>query len=86
MSSHQLKLYIGPDDCEMSDEEFDFETRLQQPVVATKSLSLCELLPMLSQAILTAPAWLEDFEEDEVTISADLHDVLQAYCSFRTTA
>ena len=49
----------------------------------TVSLSLGEVLPLLADAVASNRTWLTDFEDDSVTISADLYDVLQAYRHFR---
>ena len=46
-------------------------------------VTLGEILPILADAISSDRTWLSDFAEDEITISSDLHDVLQAYRHFR---
>ena len=49
----------------------------------TVKVTLGEILPILADAISSDRTWLSDFAEDEITISSDLHDVLQAYRHFR---
>jgi hypothetical protein len=46
-------------------------------------VTLGEILPILADAVSSDRTWLSDFAEDEITISSDLHDVLQAYRHFR---
>ena len=46
-------------------------------------VALGDILPLLADAVASNRTWLTDFAADEVTISSDLHDVLQAYRHFR---
>ena len=46
-------------------------------------VTLGEILPLLADAVASNRTWLSDFADDEITISSDLHDVLQAYRHFR---
>ena len=45
----------------------------------TVTVSLGEILPLLADAVQSDRTWLHDFDDDDVTISADLHEVLLAY-------
>lgn len=45
----------------------------------TVTVSLGDILPLLADAVQSDRTWLRDFEDDEVTISSDLHEVLLAY-------
>jgi len=47
------------------------------------SVSLGEILPLLTDAIRSERTWLRDFSEDEVNISLDLYEVLLAYQYYR---
>jgi len=47
---------------------------------------LGEIFPLLMDAVRNQRTWLRDFEEEEITISTDLHDVLLAYQHFRPSA
>jgi hypothetical protein len=49
----------------------------------TVRTTLGDILPLLADAVASNRTWLTDFEADEITISSDLHDVLQAYRHFR---
>jgi hypothetical protein len=79
MAIRQLRVYSGPD--------------VERPGVvgfvdapargATVRVTLGEVLPLLADAVASDRTWLRDFADDAVEISADLHDVLQAYRHFR---
>jgi hypothetical protein len=76
MALRKLRVYTGPD--------ADVTTALQaaqQP--NSVRVTLGEILPLLADAVASNRTWLADFEADEMTISSDLHDVLQAYRHFR---
>ena len=42
------------------------------------------MLPLLADAVASQRTWLSDFEDDDITISADLYEVLLAYQYFRS--
>lgn len=71
MTSTRLKIYRGP------------ETETDQDTAATVTVSVDEVLPLLADAIEKQRTWLRDFEDDEITLSADLYEVLLAYQYFR---
>jgi hypothetical protein len=77
MAIRQLRVYTGP--------EFDTATLgvVGPPTADTVRVRLGEVLPLLADAVASRRTWLDDFSDDEVEISADLHDVLQAYRHFR---
>jgi hypothetical protein len=47
------------------------------------TVSVGEVLPLLADAMSSQRTWLQDFENDDITISADLYEVLLAYKYFR---
>lgn len=47
------------------------------------TVNVGEVLPLLADAIASRRTWLRDFEQDEITISADLYEVLLAYQYYR---
>jgi hypothetical protein len=47
------------------------------------TVSVGEVLPLLADALASRRTWLRDFEDDEITITADLYEVLLAYRHFR---
>ena len=50
------------------------------------AIRLGDLLPLVSAAQRRHFTWLQDFLEDEVAISTDLHDVLMAFRTYRPSA
>jgi hypothetical protein len=77
MSNSHLKLYSGPADT-------------QAPAVSKSesgqncvTLNAGDILPLLADAVNSRRTWLSDFEDDEITISTDLYEVLLAYQYFR---
>jgi hypothetical protein len=73
MARNRLRVYYGPE------EELESP---QQPA-NTVSVQLGEVLPLLADAMRQGRAWVDDFCDDEVTISSDLYEVLLAYQHFR---
>ena len=75
MARNRLRVYYGPE--EVLTEE--------QPSAARQMVTVpvSEVLPLLLEASRTKRAWLRDFEDDEMTISSDLYEVLLAYQHFR---
>ena len=47
------------------------------------TVPLVEILPLLADAVRSERTWLRDFEDDEVTISMDLYEVILAYQHYR---
>jgi hypothetical protein len=64
----QLRLYHAPLDSD-SDEAQDPSVRIR----------LSDLLPLLAVAKKNNYLWLQDFLNDEVTVTSDLYDVLRAF-------
>ena len=79
MAIRQLRVYNGPE-IERSGVVGFAPTAVRE---ATVRVSLGEILPILADALAGNRTWLKDFVTDEVEISADLHDVLEAYRDFR---
>jgi len=72
----QLRVYPAPD---AADEPFD----APEPDVRIR---LGDLLPLVALAQRMGFIWLKDFLDDEVGITSDLYDVLQAFRSCRPSA
>jgi hypothetical protein len=70
----QLKLYTGEDES---------ATTFAEPDV---SVTLGEISEILVDAVRTKRAWLRDFEDDRIQVSADLYDVLSSYWNMRRGA
>ena len=77
MARSQLRVYYGPED--------DTCPTLTAPPAdrASITLSAADVLPLLADAVRSERTWLHDFDNDEVTISSDLYDVLMAYQHFQ---
>lgn len=73
--ARNLRIYRGPEQS---------AARLASQTSPSKvTVSVSEVLPLLADAVASQRTWLQDFENDEVTISADLYEVLMAYQYFR---
>jgi hypothetical protein len=81
MAIRRFKVYSGP---ELTGGEAGpiglFQAAAEPDTV---KVALGEILPLLADAVASNRTWLGDFEQDEVTLSSDLYDVLQAYRHFR---
>jgi len=80
MALRKLRVYTGP----------EVEATTSASLVHGKStdgntvrVTLGDVLPLLAEAAASKRMWLSDFADDEITISSDLHDVLEAYRHFR---
>jgi hypothetical protein len=56
------------------------ETKAAPPAV---TVPLGEILPMLADAVRSDRTWLRDFQQEEITISMDLYEVILAYQYYR---
>ena len=76
MAMRKLRLYTEP----------DLETVACATLPETASgvrVQLGDVLPLLADAVASDRTWLKDFADEEITVSPDLYDVLQAYRHFR---
>jgi len=76
MPAH-LRVYPAPDELD------DADTEPSEPAIRIR---LGDLLPLVALAQKLHFIWLKDFLDDEVSISADLHDVLQAFRGMKPSA
>jgi hypothetical protein len=80
MASTNLRIYRGPAD----------RTATRGPAStnspAAITVNVGEVLPLLADAVASQRTWLTDFEDDQITISADLYEVLLAYKYYRHPA
>ena len=56
------------------------------PAEASVRISLGELLPLVAMAQRMHFVWLQDFLDDEVQVTPDLYEVLQAFRTCRPSA
>lgn len=76
-----LRLYTG--DVNPSATVSNPDLMLAEPEV---TVSLGQICQILADAVKTRRAWLKDFSDDRVQISADLYDVLSTYWNLRPSA
>jgi hypothetical protein len=69
MKTNHLRVYAGP-------PESAIEERAQRETV---TVPLMAVLPLLADAHNADRTWLGDFEDDDITISMDLYEILLAY-------
>jgi hypothetical protein len=72
MSRANLRVYYGPESASATKAQ----NRTQEHTV---QLRLGEIFPLLADAVRSERTWLRDFEDDEITISMDLYEVILAY-------
>lgn len=66
-----LRVYWGPNEEQIAQEHHE--------VSKTITVSLMDMLPLLAEAFDSKRTWLRDFQDDEITISDDLYEMLMAY-------
>jgi hypothetical protein len=77
MSASFLRVYRGPEETTAPTLA---KTAAGKPCV---TVALSEVLPLLADAVNSRRTWLGDFDNDEITVSADLYEVLMAYQYYR---
>ncbi|MFP6753422.1 MAG: hypothetical protein VB855_17195, partial [Pirellulaceae bacterium] len=50
------------------------------------SIPLSDIYASLRDAVVNDRAWIQDFQDDEITISQDFYEVLKAYQRYRRAA
>ncbi|MCC7474947.1 MAG: hypothetical protein IT425_06095 [Pirellulales bacterium] len=80
MARSNLRIYREP--VESTPSFYTADEANQQTV----TVELGEVLPLLADAVASQRTWLSDFENDSITISADLYEVLLAYQYYRHPA
>jgi hypothetical protein len=75
MPQNRLRVYYGPEEAAAVPATI--------PLRDSVRLTLGEVLPLLAEAARSQRAWVDDFADDEITISSDLYEVLLAYQHFR---
>jgi hypothetical protein len=75
MAQNRLRVYYGPEEAAAAPATIPLRGSVQLP--------LGEVLPLLLDAVRGGRAWVDDFADDEISISSDLYEVLLAYRHFR---
>ena len=60
-----------------------FETEHDEMQSPSVNIRLGDLLPLLAFAKRNNYLWVQDFLEDEVTVTSDLYDVIRSFSSQR---
>ena len=77
MAHPRLRVFSGPDALEN-------ESPATLPMQSTTvTVPLGEILSTLVDAVRSRRTWVGDFEDDKVTITRDLYEILMAYERFR---
>lgn len=71
----RLRVYYGP--------ENNVATSDAAAADHSVTVTLGEILPHLAEAVRSQRTWLNDFQDDKVTISTDLYEIILAYQHFR---
>ncbi|MFV1964042.1 MAG: hypothetical protein ACC628_01370 [Pirellulaceae bacterium] len=79
MAHPRLRIYCGSQQ-RGSETSVSQGTSQRQKTVA---VPLGEIFPLLGEAVRSERTWLRDFEDDEITISTDLYEVILAYQHYR---
>ncbi|MEQ8846921.1 hypothetical protein [Botrimarina sp.] len=81
MRATSLRIYRGPEG--ETDHRPATPTARMSGDNRSVTAKASHLLPLLADAVYSQRTWLDDFADDEVTVSADLYEVLMAYQHFR---
>ena len=76
MAQRRLRVYYGPQETTAAVSE----TSVARDTV---TVPLADVLHLLADAVASDRTWLRDFQDDEITISSDLYEVVMAYQHFR---
>lgn len=78
MTPNHLRIYYGP-----QNDVSTTNVAESSPARETVTVPLVDVLPLLADAHRSERTWLQDFEDDEITISMDLYEVILAYQHYR---
>ncbi|MEY3173093.1 MAG: hypothetical protein RLZZ436_1006 [Planctomycetota bacterium] len=71
----RLRLFVGSDDTDT--------VAFPEPEV---SMKLGEFTKILADAIIWDRTWVSDFADEDIRVSADLHEILTMYSQMRPSA
>ena len=77
MARSHLRVYYGPQSDVCAAVAQSKQTK------DTVTVPLSEILPLLADAVRNERTWLGDFDDDPITISTDLYEVILAYQHYR---
>lgn len=76
MNAAHLRVYYGP-------QEETESVGVSEPPRNSVTVPLMDVLPLMADAWQSRRTWVHDFNDDEITISMDLYEVLLAYQHYR---
>jgi hypothetical protein len=76
MATARLRVFPHPEEDEIGDE-------VHSPRIPIR---LVDLYPLLAQAYHDHFVWLRDFEDEQLLVSKDLHEVVRAFSNCRPSA
>ena len=89
MCSHQAQQTVGPASLPDPDDRDTAVSgaqttnpQLPSAIPLAVAVKLGDLFPLLLDALAGDRMWLEDFSDEPLSISPDLHDLLMAYRNF----
>lgn len=82
MSKPKFGVFPSSNQSDRSQRELDLIAGTANP--KTVAVPLGKIVPMLVDAVENDRVWLNDFADDTVQISCDLHEVLLAYQQLRS--
>lgn len=74
MTRPQLRIYYGPEESVTAEHPVSAAGQFERVTVP-----LSDVFPLLGDALRSERTWLQDFADEEITISSDLYEVLLAY-------
>ena len=75
MALSKLRIYYGP--------QHESSTTVADESRDSVKVTLAEIFPLLADAVRSDRTWIDDFADDEITISSDLYEVILAYQHYR---
>jgi hypothetical protein len=78
MAASRLRVYFGPES-----ESAAVAVTPLKTTQDTVTVPLGNVLPLLVDAFESRRMWLDDFDDDDITISSDLYEILLAYQHYR---
>ena len=78
MAMSHLRVFHGPEDTAQTTSVAEESDRRHEV-----SVPLRDVLTTLADAVHSNRGWVRDFENDEITISTDLYEVILAYQHYR---
>jgi hypothetical protein len=78
MAQSHLRVYYGPEGAPAEVADWDASADSE-----TVKVTAGEIFPLLADAVRSERTWLKDFEDEEISISSDLYEVILAYQHYR---